>query len=436
MTRLQCLARSKLSRIRVNMLRSRHVGSLTREGFFAHLEEVTKATIKDAEEKSRLSRSRATLTGDATSTEMSGHRKKRRSKEEEEELTRHALSEVLWESRRLCRDVTSVLWEAKRMKTEKEEKQVKNQVRARRTSLMMGNMLEGVSIRATQLIDLVSKKTAVEESTGSGGGGGNGGGNGGGEGNGGNGGGAGGEEDEVTKLRNERARKSKKKNIKISGGEKESLQSVEDMENDLLAMSMRLGEKVDAQLNQTLLEVQQDSRIVRQQSVSCQTSVSGKIKRHRDRSSSPSRKGVSSRGGKHTSSSNQGKSRQKKKIQQGYQKENGGQSDDIVEAVEQKGGNGEGADDVDQSTLLSVVSTMFGAGGGSRPPSAASGSSGSSSGSGGSGRSSFMGMMRVLGKLKAKSKKTRMPGERLVMSTILEIYLSKIPIDEQSDRGE
>ncbi len=51
----------------------------------------------------------------------------------------------------------------------------------------------------------------------------------------------------------------------------------------------------------------------------------------------------------------------------------------------------------------------------------------------GGGGASFLGLLRALGKFKRKSTQ-RIPAQRAVMTSILEIYLSKIPIDEQSDR--
>ena len=56
-------------------------------------------------------------------------------------------------------------------------------------------------------------------------------------------------------------------------------------------MSLKLGQVVDQQLNDTLIQVQKDSRVVSLVDISTQTKISGKIKRHRGSTNHPVHKG-------------------------------------------------------------------------------------------------------------------------------------------------
>ena len=411
----QALMRKSLAITKVNRLRMSVVRTLTRQSFEQHLNEVL------------------VLSRDVTLSIKNPL--------EEENLTQHALTEVLWETRRLCRDISS-MWFSQAKKTKTVEVKLKtNRRKARRTSMVAASMLEGVSMRATQLLEHLQQakqrggrgmdNDTHKKSIGSGSG---------------NVGGDGGndgqveEEDEVSRLRRQRSKEQEKNRVKKramggggGGGRKNGRLkevSAEEAEDALIQMSLKLGEQVDQQLNDTLMIVQKESRIVRLVDITTQTKISGKIKKHRGSS-----KDNNSSGGSSSKSHRNGKRQQRGKLDDNKNTKqkmptNSNKQEENKNTEQQKQQDSKTEQKTEQeskaapSNQLSMFANAFGGGGDIDSNSEASTKH--------TANASFMGMLRALSKF--RKTKTKLPPERSTMSTILEIYLSKIPIDEQSDR--
>ena len=399
---IQTIVRKRLANKYTNIVRMKSIKNLTRYEFELYLSEIVSLS------KDQLL--------------------KTKNIQEQEEITKYALKEVLWESRRLCRDIASMWWSQARDVQKVEKVLVKKTKRARRTSMVAASMLEGVSMRATQLLEHLQaakknggKGESVNDEDGNrddpnssssssssssnrke-------------------------EDDHVTKLRKKRHKKQSKKRIQknalhgSSGGGDDDAK-MELAEDELIQMSLKLGQVVDQQLNDTLIQVQKDSRVVSLVDISTQTKISGKIKRHRGSTNHPVHKGHHQHHHHHQDNKNKHAVTKKhanplshllKKKKVKNEKDDEDDGDDA--------GEEEATETTTTPNKLAMFAGVF------------SGKNTNTTNKGGS--ASFMGMLRAMSKFRKKMK-TKLPPERSTMSMILDIYLSKIAIDQQSDRDQ
>ena len=422
--KIQSAARRRLARVYCNQLRMSFIRDITRVDFENELQYFIELSQDDG-------------------LKLQPKQQAEKTKEKGEELAKLAVMEVLWETKRLCRDVSAMWMHQMRDKKMHVEVQVAKTKEQRTCTIIAAQMLEGVSMRSSQLLEHLQLDELLDTE------------------NPGNGDGGVADDstsnnattstanspsdqhpareeaatdDEVTKLRKKRAaRAAMSSSTSLSQQLKNGKVSIEDAENRMIELSMKLGATVDESLSAALMQVQKESRIV--QSVHCatQTKISGKIKKYRG---SPGGAGNSAhrspKGGKHKHKHRHASKHGTHPNEADGTEQESSQGGEGTNDEGRRGGEGGGGQGHPLHRSLAAESVVNGkehfnqeaAGTGSRFGDLF-GNLGRSSGA-----ASFMSMMRS----KFKKSKPKLPAERHVMNTILEIYTSKIAVDEQSDR--
>ena len=409
--RIQAQIRKYLAVQKILSYRYKQLGGLSRPQFAMSLQDVV----------SSYQRSKAKIMQKGRVGEVANEKK---SNDHDMNIAKNAVAEILWETKRLARDLSSQWWRQIRERKQLESSLNDRILIQRKKTMETSSILDTLAHRAHQLVSHMRRKRkgditktqarlhrlldGLEDLSD--------------------------EESKNSPMQTPGKKTKKRKKVPkfvFPKSEAEIAAEIQKADDREVALAVELGKVVDQHLEEEIRHATSaEARATKVVSTGTQTNIS-RIKKKHIRDAHYSMDG--STGGPRDSHQNQLDDNSKMSLKgdlfskakaPGMGKvislvatsnaENGLKNDDNEETVDQK----------KNSQKRSAASMfMLALSGGDGQDTEKKQSS-----------ASFMGLLRALGKFRGLRKhQQRTPAKRLVMSNILEIYLSKIPIDVQSD---